>query len=104
MLFDKTCSVEYRTVSGVYNNLQYVAHPTLTAVPVNIQPMAAQFNNATGGVSYKNYKVFTTVSGVVEGMRLTVAGTNEQFIVVGRQRFDYIVAPHYELIVEADKQ
>jgi hypothetical protein len=103
MLFDKICSLEYRTVSGNYNNYIFIAHPTLRAVPINIQPMATEFSNGNG-MAYKNYKVFTTNSGIVEGMRMTVSGTGEQFIVRGRRRFDYIVAPHYELVVEADKQ
>jgi uncharacterized protein YbcV (DUF1398 family) len=102
VLFDKFVTVERRTVSGAYNNLVLGIDPAFGQVPVNIQPMQAEFKS--GGMSYKNYKVFTTNSGIVEGMRLTVVGTGEKFIVRGRQRFDYIVLPHYELVVEGDTQ
>lgn len=103
MLFDKFVSVEYRVTSGTYNNSVYVPHPSFTWVPVNIQPIQPEFG-VSDGMAFKHYKVFTTASGIVEGMRLTVSGTGERFVVRGRQRFDYIVAPHYELVVESDKQ
>lgn len=105
MLFDKLCTVEVRTASGVYNNFVWIPHAAYASgVWMNIQPMQTQFTNTGDGLYFKNYKAFTTASGIVEGYRLTVSGTGEQYIVNGRQRFDYIVAPHYELMLEADKQ
>lgn len=102
MLFDKFVSVEFRTASG--SNFVYMPHTGLPHVPVNIQPVGREFANMNNGMFYKTYKIFTTNSGIVENYRLTVSGTGEKYIVRGRQRFDYIVAPHYELVAETDKQ
>lgn len=104
MLFDKYVTVEFRTVSGQYNNQVYVPHPAFTTVPVNIQPMQGSFTDMGNGIFFKTYKCFTTASGIIEGFRLTVSGTGEQYIVRGRQRFDDIFVPHYELILENDQQ
>lgn len=102
MLFDKFVNAEYRTASGV--NFVYVPHTGLQNVPVNIQPIGKEFANMNNGMYFKTYHMFTTNSGIVENMRLTVVSTGEKYIVRGRERFDYIVAPHYELMVEADQQ
>lgn len=101
MLFDKIVSVEKRVLTGAIYG--YVPVVGLEAIPINIQPIQAEFGT-NQGMTFKNYRAFVTNSGIVEGMRLTVSGTNEQFIVRGRQRYDDILSPHYELVVEADKQ
>lgn len=102
MLFDKYVTVEYRTVSGTYGNQVYVAHPGFTTVAVNIQPIQDTFANTGNGMFFKNYRVFTTNSGIVEGFRLTVSGTGEKYIVRGRANYGYIVLPHFELVAERD--
>lgn len=102
MLFDKFVSVEYRTASGV--NFVYMPLPGYSSIAVNIQPIGKEFANMNDGMFFKTYQIFTSASGITEGHRLTVSGTGEKFIVRGRQRFDYIVAPHYELVAEADTQ
>lgn len=72
------------------------------AVRVNIQPAGAELTALTEGQLYKTYKAFTRASGVVETMRLTVSGTNDIFIVRGREKYDYGVERHYELVLSKE--
>lgn len=103
MLFDKIATVEYRTVSGVYNNQNYVPDPNFpNGVPVNIQPLNPLFADMNSGMFFKTYRCFTTASGIVEGHRLTVSGTTAKYIVRGRKDYGFMVLPHYELTVERD--
>lgn len=102
MIFDKIVTVQVRVQSGNYNNMTWIPASGIPAgVPMNIQPYRPEFNNMGNGMFYKTYKAFTTVAGIVEDMRLTVSGTNDQYLVRGVERYDYIVAPHFELILES---
>jgi hypothetical protein len=57
------------------------------------------------GVFGKTYNSFTSCSGVVEGMQLTVSGTGEQYFVRGREVNDNGILPkHYQLILTKDKR
>jgi len=67
------------------------------AIKINIQPASPELTAISDGEVFKTYKAFTTASGVVEGMLLTVSGTNEVYRVRGRERFDYGQGQHYEL-------
>lgn len=69
------------------------------AVRVNIQPASAELTAFSDGQMFKTYKAFTSASGIVEGMRLTVSGTNDTFTVKGREKYDYGVGQHYELVL-----
>lgn len=69
------------------------------AVRVNIQPASPELTALAEGEIFKTYKAFTLASGVVEGMRLTVSGTSETYTVKGRERYDYGVGQHYELVL-----
>lgn len=69
------------------------------AVRMNIQPASAELTAISEGEVFKTYKAFTSNSGVVEGMRVTVSGTNDIYTVKGRERFDYGVGQHYELVL-----
>ncbi|TXG76782.1 hypothetical protein E6Q11_04070 [Candidatus Dojkabacteria bacterium] len=67
------------------------------AIRVNIQPASPELTAISEGEVFKTYKAFTTASGVIEGMLLTVSGTNELFRVRGREAFGYGAGQHYEL-------
>lgn len=69
------------------------------AVRVNIQPASPELTMMAEGQMFKTYKLFTTASGVVEGMRLTVSGTTDTYTVKGRESYNYAVGQHYELVL-----
>ena len=75
------------------------------AVRMNIQPATAETTVLVDGVFGKTYKAFTSASGVVEGMQVTVSGTGEQYFVRGREVHDNGILPkHYELVLTKDKR
>ena len=112
MLLDKTTVISklqadapgadkegYVTHSGfLFNGVQSAA------VRMNIQPASAELTAISEGEVFKTFKAFTRASGVVETMRVTVSGTNDTYIVRGRERFDYGVDRHYELTLAKDKR
>ena len=67
------------------------------AIRLNIQPASPELTMFADGETFKTYKAFTTASGVVEGMLVTVSGTNEVYRVRGREAFPYGAGQHYEL-------
>lgn len=69
------------------------------AIRVNIQPASPELTAFSDGQMFKTYKAFTLASGIVEGMRLTVSGTNDVFTVKGREKYDYGVGQHIELVL-----
>lgn len=70
---------------------------TTAAVKVNVQPASMELTAMADGQMFKTYKAFTTNSGVVEGMLLTVSGTGEVYRVRGREAYPYRMGQHYEL-------
>jgi len=75
------------------------------AVRMNIQPASAETQVLVDGVFGKTFVGFTASSGVVEGMQLTVSGTNQQYFVRGREVHENgILQPHYELVLTKDKR
>lgn len=68
-------------------------------VRMNIQPASPELTAMAEGEMFKTFTAFTKASGVVEGMRVTVSGTSERYVVRGRQKFDYGVEEHYELVL-----
>lgn len=68
-----------------------------SAIRMNIQPMTAQQTLLVEGEIGKSFLGFTTASGLNEGMRVTISGTNQQFIVRGRQNYDYGPLQHNEV-------
>lgn len=68
------------------------------AVRINIQPADMQLVALTEGVVGKTFKAFTNASGVVDGMRLTVSGTGDRYIVQGRGEYNFVLNT-YELIL-----
>lgn len=73
------------------------------AVRMNIQPANAETTVLVDGVFGKVYNGFTNASGVVDGMLVTESGTNNQYIVRGRQPHNYGILPaSYELVLSKD--
>lgn len=66
-------------------------------VKINIQPASPELTAISEGEVFKTYKAFVTNSGVIEGMLLTVSGTNEIYRVRGREGFAYGAGQHFEL-------
>lgn len=107
MLQDQTVFVELYA-PYISNNQQesYIPHPAFfdpsgaptNAVKMNIQPAGLQMTIATEGTVGKTFTGFTTASGIVESMRITLSGTNQQYIVKGRQYYN-IGIPHSELVL-----
>lgn len=89
----------YVTYSGFVGPGQI---PT-AAIRMNIQPANAETTVLVDGVFGKTFNCFTSSSGVVEGMQLTVSGTGEQYFVRGREVHDNGILPkHYELVLTKD--
>lgn len=75
------------------------------AVRCNIQPASAEATVLVDGVYGKTFKLFTSNSGVVEGMRVTISGTTENYIVRGREKHSNGFLPeHFELIITKDER
>lgn len=105
MFFDKVAFVSALRVDNpvsdqetfiTYSGFQY-GGVTSAAIQVNIQPASAELTAMSEGEMFKTYKAFTSASGVVEGMLLTVSGTGELYRVRGREAFPYRMGAHYEL-------
>lgn len=91
----------YVTHSGYFGPGQI---PT-AAIRANIQPSSAETTVLVDGVFGKTFDMFTSASGVVEGMKITVSGTGEEYFVRGRQVHDNGILPdHYELVLTKDKR
>ena len=89
----------YTTFSGFQD---HAGNPT-AAIDINIQPANPQLVALAQGVIGKVFTAFTTASGVAEGMRLTVSGTEDRFIVQGREAYEF-VQDHYELTLSKGKE
>jgi len=71
------------------------------ALAINIQPADAQFTALNDGIVGKTFKGFTLASGVSDGMRLTISGTNDSYIVRGRLPYKFMMQ-HIELVLFKD--
>lgn len=75
------------------------------AVRMNIQPASAETTVLVDGVFGKTFNGYTSSSGVVEGMKLTVSGTGEIYLVRGREIHENGILPsHYELVLTRDQR
>ena len=106
MILDKTVFVSKISPDSTPNKEYYPTYSGFlfggvrsAAVKMNIQPASAELTMMAEGEMFKTYKAFTMASGVVEGMRVTVSGTNDTYTVKGREKYDYIVGQHYELVL-----
>lgn len=85
-----------------YSGFQF-GGTTAAAIKINIQPASPELTAITDGEVFKTYKAFTSASGVVEGMLLTVSGTNAVYRVRGREAYDSRAFKHYELtLIKSD--
>jgi len=107
MILDSTVFVQTLSPTATNNDLEtYIDHPCFldpsgqptNAVKVNIQAADSQLVMLSEGVLGKTYRIFTTISGLVEGMKLTVSGTGENYYVRGRERYQIPLGAHYELL------
>lgn len=107
MILDSTVLVSILAPgSSIADKETYINHPCFldpagvatNAVKVNIQAADAQLVALSEGVLGKTYRIFTTASGLVEGMKLTISGTGEAYYVRGRERFTNPLGKHYELL------
>jgi hypothetical protein len=110
MFLDKTVIISKITSDGsgtdketytTYSGFLFNRIPA-AAVKMNIQPASAELTAISEGEVFKTFKAFTLVSGVTEGMRVTVSGTNDVYTVKGRERYDYGSGAHYELVLIKD--
>lgn len=105
MLLDKTALVKTLQVNNPLTDQEvFVTHSgflyngvTSAAIRINIQPASPELTAISDGEVFKTYRAFTTASGVIEGMLLTVSGTGELYRVRGREAFNYGMGRHYEL-------
>jgi len=96
-------SVEHLSPDSTNSNKEgYVADASLQAVLVNIQPSSPEITALNNGAYGKAHTVFTTNSGILETDRITtVSGSYTiQYIVKGKQYFNYGLGQHIELYVE----
>src|SRR5581483_4666597 len=103
VLTDQFVQVEHLTQdSGNANTEGYVQDAGLQAIKVNIQPSAPDIAVLYGGAFGKAYTLYTTASGILETDRITtVSGSyTKQFIVKGRQLFNYGPLQHLEAYLE----
>jgi hypothetical protein len=107
MILDKTTFVSRLEKNNPVTDKEiYVTHSGFggtAAIKINIQPASPELTAIAEGEMFKTYKAFTLASGVVETMRLTVSGTNDVYVVRGREVFDYGANTHYELTLIRDK-
>lgn len=104
MILDKTAFVYKFTTSGnrdiegfvTFSGFNFQGVPA-SAVKVNIQAASPALTAISEGIFAKTFKIFTLNSGIVEGMKLTVSGSNDSYYIVGREIFPLPGLKHYEL-------
>lgn len=97
---EKTASDNDKQIYTTYSGFAGPGGIATAAARMNIQPANAETTVLVDGVFGKTFNAFTSCSGIVEGMLVTVSGTSDQYIVRGRQaNSNGILPPHYELIM-----
>lgn len=69
------------------------------AIKINIQPATAELTAIAGGVYGQTFQGFVSVSGLRIGDRVTISGSNQQFIVKGIEDHFYGPLPHLEVVL-----
>lgn len=101
VLTDTYVSVEHLSPDSDNANKEgYLSDAALVAVACNIQPTSPQIALLYGGAYGKLHTIFTTQSGILETDRVTQSGTGVQYIVKGKQLFNYGMGQHSEYIIE----
>ena len=97
--------VEHLTLNpGSTTQESFTQDLSLQAVHVNIQPASKEVLALYGGAFGKAYTIFTTLSGILQTDRLTTVsgiGNPIQYIVKGREEYNYFLGQNFELYVEA---
>lgn len=100
MIFEKTVSIQRLTQTvGNTDKEQYQQVGNMHNVRMNIQPASAELTAVSNGVYGQTYRAFVAVSGIRISDRVTVSGSNKQFIVKGIQDWFYGPIPHLELVL-----
>lgn len=100
MYLDKTASVQrLQALAGNADKEDYQAVGNYGAVRINIQPASAELTAVTDGVYGQTFRAFVSVSGVRVGDRITVSGSNVNYIVKGVQNNIWGPLPHLELVL-----
>lgn len=108
MILDKTA--DFKTLSATGDKETWTTVSGLLGVKVNVQPSSNEITALNEGVYGKTYTVFTTASGIKDGMKMTVSGIfvdgmslNKELLVksVGNWSFGFI--PHFEIICIDEK-
>lgn len=97
MFFDKTAYISTLQLNTPITDQETFVQQGGFIARVNVQPASPELTAISDGEVFKTYKAFTTSSGVIEGMLLTMSGTGEVYRVRGREAFPYGVGQHYEL-------
>ena len=77
----------------------YAMDVGLVNVACNIQPSSAEIAELYGGAYGKTHLLFTTSSGLVIGDKITVSGLINEYIVQGKQYYDYPPGEHGEYVI-----
>jgi len=100
MFFERTCAVARLTpTADNANKEQYVTIAAYQNININIQPATAELTAVADGVYGQTFQAFVSVSGIRNGDRITVSGTNAIYSVKGVSDWNYGLLPHYELIL-----
>ena len=105
VITSKYVSVEHLTPDLTNTQTEgYSRDLSLINIPCNIQPSTPEVIALYGGAMGKVYTMFTTASGVLESDRLTVSGTGQQFIVKGKQYYDYGTLQYGDYVLEEKQE
>jgi hypothetical protein len=99
MLLDRKAFVSALAVNNPVTDQETFLTISGMVANINIQPASPELTILADGETFKTYKAFTTNSGVLEGMLLTVSGTGEVYRVRGREIYNYGAGQHIELVL-----
>lgn len=100
MILDKNASVARLTADSDDSDKEaYVAVDGLGNVKINIQPADAELTAVADGVFGQTFQAFVSVSGIKIGDRITVSGSNIQYLVKGVRDWYFAPLPHVELVL-----
>jgi len=78
----------------------YVSYAPLQDIACNIQPASTEDTVIAQGTYGQAYVCFTTASGILEGDRVVVEVTNEEYVVRGKTNWmSPGLSPHIELLL-----
>lgn len=99
MILDRVCAVS-RLVADVGNAGKEAYSPVggLEAMRINIQPASPEFTAITNGVFGKTFEAYLTASGIKDGDRITVSGS-DTYTVRGVEDQNWGPLPHYRLVL-----